>query len=131
VSAYECIERRNSSNLSNLGNLVVIFPVICCKKWSDPSNLLGEENLLETLISLYGLLGSLHFLQQITGKITVRLLGLLQRLYFCSTSALPDMGHQEVLPPSSQSASTVLAFWFEARYSRSSQRFVLMHLELL
>jgi hypothetical protein len=81
VSAYERIERRNASNLSNLGNLVVIFPVICCKKWSDPSNLLGEEDLLETLISLYGLLGSLHFLQQITGKITVRLLGLLQRLY--------------------------------------------------
>jgi hypothetical protein len=29
VPAYECIERRNASNLSNL---VVIFPVICCKK---------------------------------------------------------------------------------------------------
>jgi hypothetical protein len=75
VSAYECIERRNASNLSNL---VVIFPVICCKKWSNPSNLLREENLLEILIPLYRLLGLLHVLQQITGKITLRLLGLLQ-----------------------------------------------------
>ena len=79
VSAYECIERRNASNLSNL---VVIFPVICCKKWSNPSNLLREENLLEILIPLYRLLGLLHVLQQITGKITLRLLGLLQGRYF-------------------------------------------------
>jgi hypothetical protein len=83
VSAYECIERRNASNLSNL---VVIFPVICCKKWSNPSNLLREENLLEILIPLYRLLGLLHVLQQITGKITLRLLGLLQGRYFFSTS---------------------------------------------